>query len=172
MTRLVHPLAAPAACAALVLVLVLGLHGCGRPPETARDPDSTASVLDEPPVPPAVDSTLMAGAWHWMRTVGAATPLAPTDPAKYTLAFEPDGTALVRADCNQGSGPYRLVEGNRIETGPFVLTLMGCAEGSLDRPYLQGLQAAEGYAVSGDTLSLTLELNGGMMQFVRRPRGG
>lgn len=168
MPRSVHSLVA-ALCAAFALAC---FAGCSRPPESSRLPDSTANALAEPPVPVAVDSTLLSGAWHWVRTVGDTTPVAPTDPSKYTLAFEPDGTALVRADCNQGSGPYRLVEGNRIETGPFVLTLMACAEGSLDRRYLTGLDAAEGYAVTGDTLSLTLPLGGGMMQFLRRPRGG
>ena len=172
MPRFVLRSLAAASCAAFALVLALVFPGCDKPPDTARLPDSTANALDEPPVPVAVDSTLMSGAWHWVRTVGDSAPVAPSDPAKYTLAFEPDGTALVRADCNQGSGPYRLVEGNRLETGPFVLTLMGCAEGSLDRRYLQGLDAAEGYAVTGDTLSLTLAMNGGMMQFLRRPRGG
>jgi heat shock protein HslJ len=165
MIRPVRTVAA-AACAA-----ILTLAGCSRPPDTARMADSTANELSEPPIPAAVDSTLMQGAWHWERNVAAPEPVAPIDPAKYTLAFDPDSTALVRADCNQGSGPYRLVEGNRIELGPFVTTLMGCPEGSLDRVFLQGLQAAEGYAVSGDTLSLTLELGTGTMRFVRRPRG-
>ena len=63
------------------------------------------------------------------------------------------------------------LEGQKLEIGPIEQTLIGCPEGSLDTEFARELGAVEAYHVAGDTLSITLELEGGTMRFVRRPGG-
>ena len=152
----------------LAVVLAAG-GGCGRAADdTAPAPDSLASHLETgAPELAALEASLMSGTWQWVGTNRPADRLAPPDPSHYTLAFGGDRTASVRADCNRGSGNYTLVEGQKIEFGPMTTTLIGCPEGSLGPEYLSQLAAAEGWHVAGDTLSLTLELEGGTMRFAR-----
>ena len=154
----------------LVLVLVLAVAGCGKPPagDSAPAGDSSAGVLDPPPQLAAIDAALMSGTWQWVGTNRLSDRVAPADPARYTIAFQADTTLAVLADCNQGGGRYRLIEGQRLEIGPIAQTLIGCPEGSLDSEFTRQLGAAEAYQVSGDTLSLTLALEGGTMRFVKK----
>ncbi len=154
--------------APILLALVLSAAGCARPAgESTPAPDSSADVLSPPPQPAAIDASLRSGTWQWVGTNRPSDRVAPADPSRYTIEFRADSTAAVHADCNQGSGRYTLIEGQKLEIGPIVTTLIGCPEGSLGNEYVMELGAVEGYQVSGDTLSITLELGGGTMRFVR-----
>ncbi|MEO6463593.1 MAG: META domain-containing protein [Candidatus Eisenbacteria bacterium] len=154
---------------AVALALALAAAGCSKPPgETTPAPDSSAGVLEPPPQLAAIDAALLSGTWQWVGTNRPAERVAPADPARYTIAFRADSTAAVHADCNRGSGRFTLIEGQRIEIGPIATTRMACPEGSLDGEYLKELGAVAAYQVSGDTLSITLELEGGTMRFVRK----
>lgn len=157
---------------ALFLLLVLFATGCSRPPQDSAAPDSAADVLVPAPQLAAVDLALMTGTWQWVGTNRPSDRVEPKDPSRYTVAFQADSTVAVHADCNSGSGRYTLIAGQKIELGPVTTTLMGCPEGSLDSEFLRELSAAEGYALSGDTLSLTLKLEAGTMRFVRESEGG
>lgn len=153
----------------LVLALVLLAGGCAKPAgDSAPAPDSSAGVLDPPPQLAAVDAALMSGTWQWVGTNRPSDRVAPPDPARYTIAFQADSTVAVFADCNQGGGRYTLIEGQKIEIGPIVQTLIGCPAGSLDSEFTRQLGAVEAYQVSGDTLSITLKLEGGTMRFVKK----
>ena len=160
----------PAAALAPFAVLLAFTLGCGsNSQESGPVADSTANALEPAPDLAAAEASLRTGTWQWVGTNRPADRVEPADPSKYTISFQADTLASVQADCNSGSGRYTLVEGQRIEFGPMVTTLMGCPEGSQGPEYLRQLGAAEAWAVTGDSLSLTLELNGGTMSFVRRP---
>ena len=152
----------------LVLALALFAAGCAKPAGETASPaaDSSAGVLEPPPQLAAVDAALMTGTWQWVGTNRPADRVAPPDPSHYTIAFQ-DTTVSVRADCNRGSGRLTLIEGQRMEIGPIVQTQMGCPAGSLDSEFTNQLGAVEAYQVSGDTLSITLKLEGGTMRFVK-----
>lgn len=75
------------------------------------------------------------------------------DPAAYTVQFLPDGTLLLRADCNIGGGSYRLT-GNAIELGGLRITAAACPPQSLDQTFLQLLEQVQVWSYRADRLVL------------------
>jgi heat shock protein HslJ len=92
-------------------------------------------------------------------------------PASYTIAFEPDGTAGLRLDCNRGQGSYLLTptgfRGGRIEFGPIAGTRAACPPGSLDGRVARELATAQRYRLEDGTLRLELA-EAGAQQVWRR----
>jgi heat shock protein HslJ len=87
------------------------------------------------------------------QTIAISDPAGETseipDPASYTLQFLPDGTLLIRADCNRGRSSYELVDG-KLVVHPGVATLALCSPGSLDQAFMQALNGASRYAFDQD----------------------
>ncbi len=75
------------------------------------------------------------------------------EPQNYTIQFTPEGTAAIRADCNQVLGNY-TVEGTnlKIEIGPTTLAF--CGEESGDNLYLSALGAVTAYELSEHGMAL------------------
>jgi uncharacterized lipoprotein YbaY/heat shock protein HslJ len=112
-------------------------------------------------------ATVIGVEWRWQVTqMNDGTAITPPDPSRYTLMLMADGRAAIRADCNTGNGPYTLT-GNRIDLGPFAITLAACPPGSLDTRYLQQMDAAVIYFVRDGDLYLELQADGGTMRFAR-----
>lgn len=74
-----------------------------------------------------------------------------------TALFGEDGTVSGTASCNNYSGPY-TVDGQSIQIGPLVSTMMACAdpEGIMEQEtaYLAALEQATTYQIEGDMLTL------------------
>ena len=88
-----------------------------------------------------------------------------SNPAEYTIAFEHDGTAAMRLDCNRAQGSYLLTptgfRGGRIEFGQIAGTHAACPPGSLDQRLVRELPSAQRYRMEGETLQIELTTNGG-----------
>jgi heat shock protein HslJ len=69
-------------------------------------------------------------------------------------------------DCNRLTGSY-TVDGSKLSIGPLAGTKMACGE-SQESLYSGALAAAASFAISGDTLTITLR-DGGTMTFKRAP---
>ena len=99
-----------------------------------------------------------------------APPVTPVEtvespaPDRYTLELAPNGRLLVRADCNRGTGAYRIGAGT-LEIGPITTTRMACPPGSLDARYLGDLQRAAAHFVEGGELFIELPVDSGAMRF-------
>ncbi len=93
------------------------------------------------------DPALSAGAWRVVEIEGAQAAHGET------LRFTGQGIAGQSA-CNRFSAGLKQ-QGQAVEISPPVSTRMYC-EGRMDdeRRYLDALKAAQGYTLSGDTLSL------------------
>ncbi len=89
---------------------------------------------------------------------------AVPDPANYTILFNEDGTASIKADCNQVMASYTVDESNiSITMGPS--TLAACAPESLDQVYLAGLGNVAIYFFEEGDLYMDLKADGGTMRF-------
>lgn len=105
----------------------------------------------------APPSTLTNTEWHWS-TLAESDPAAQSvvpNPDQYTVTFQDDGSVLIQADCNNGSGTYtRAVDSDAltIEIGP--LTQAFCGEESLDTQFLALLAEVGAFAQDGDQLAL------------------
>lgn len=116
------------------------------------------------PQPPSLTGTT----WHWVQTITPDETTSAADPARYTIVFNEDGSYLVAADCNSGSGRY-VVNGGRITLGLPVLTLMACPEGSQDRLFLEQLDGDAVFFFQGGDLYLDDAAGGGTMRFSPAP---
>jgi heat shock protein HslJ len=89
-------------------------------------------------------------------TTPAFQGVVPADQAaNYTIAFQSDGNAAIKADCNNVTATYTTGDNNAITITLGASTMAFCGEASLDQAFLAALGAATTYEVSGSTLKLT-----------------
>ena len=103
--------------------------------------------------PAGLPAEMVGVTWQWIGVAG--DPLTVDAPDRYTITFTSEGRALVRADCNRGSGAYTSGTGRKLTLGPIALTRMGCPPGSLGDRYARELSGVSGYAVRAGELELT-----------------
>jgi heat shock protein HslJ len=112
----------------------------------------------------AAEAEIIDITWQWaelIETEPASQSLVP-DPENYTLVLLSDGTYQVQADCNVGSGAYRL-EGNKLTLLPGPMTLAECEPDSLYDLYLTTLGSVESLSIEDGRLILHLRGDAGRM---------
>lgn len=119
----------------LVLILAVGAAGC-----------------DENPVSPS-QITNITWKLESIARVGSALVSVP-NPEQYTVRFESNNRASVRADCNSCSGSYAL-DGSSLSFRQLACTLIACPTPGLDTLFTTGLQNARTVTVSGSQLVMT-----------------
>jgi heat shock protein HslJ len=130
--------------AAILILLIAANAGAGGAPESE---DLTGVV------------------WQWQQTLyNNDTKALPDDPEKYTIAFEPDAKLYIRADCNRGGGNY-AVEGKTIAVEVTHTTRAMCPSDSLERAFINDLNAARIYFKRDGYLYIDLKYDTGTMKF-------
>jgi len=132
---------------ALFVVLTLVLTACGGK-NSSSGSDITGIV------------------WQWsamQETVPASQSVVP-DPQNYTITFNSDGTAAIKADCNNVTGNYKI-DGSKITITLGASTLMACSDVSQDAIYLASLSKVNSYAVDNGQLQLMFPDDSGKMDF-------
>lgn len=105
--------------------------------------------------------------WELRQIASNNRVLTPDDPANYWLQLLPDGTAWMRADCNQGRGRYAL-DGSSLTFTDFATTLVACPDGSIADDYTRALGFVAAYQLTGDLsdeLVLEMMADGGTLTF-------
>jgi heat shock protein HslJ len=92
----------------------------------------------------AVTTTVPA----WQGVVPAA------DQERYTITFANDGTAAIKADCNQVTATYTTTPGGSITITPGASTMAMCPEGSMGPQFVEALSTVSSYSVNGAQLTL------------------
>jgi heat shock protein HslJ len=133
-----HQLRIPVRLGAAVLVLVL-----------ASSALAACNVIGSGLVGPTWRVTAVATvAPAWQGVVPAA------DSLRYTITFANDGTAAIKADCNQVTASYTTSPGGSITITPGASTLAMCPEDSMGQQFVAALSAVTSYSVNGDELTL------------------
>ncbi len=88
----------------------------------------------------------------------------PEDQSRYTITFNEDGTAAIKADCNNVVATYTTEETN-ISIVPGPSTLVACPDDSLGDKFVAGLSSATTYNIRPGGLTLYI-LNEGQLEFV------
>ncbi|WP_164997876.1 META domain-containing protein [Methanolobus psychrotolerans] len=106
--------------------------------------------------------------WQWSESVETepSGQLFVPEPEKYTITFSADGTYLIRADCNSGSGSYVLEE-DQMTLSPGPMTLVYCGSESLDYKYIAFLGNVTSISIENDQLVLYVGESGDKMIFIR-----
>jgi heat shock protein HslJ len=86
------------------------------------------------------------------------------DQSRYTITFNDDGTAAIKADCNNVAATYKTDKAN-ITITPGPSTLVACPDDSLGDKFITGLSSATTYGVRPAGLTLYI-LNEGQLEFV------
>ena len=177
---------------ALLTLAALLLAACGAPPAPAAP---TAAPEQATPAAQAAHSTgttpaqagrpqplnqqtpsdslqqLSGKVWQWTKTIynDGKTIDVPT-PANYTIEFMADGTAAIKADCNNVMGTYTADANNlTITLGPSTMAM--CPPGSLDTEYVKELGEVAQYLIQGETLTLNFKMDSGGMTFTAGAAG-
>lgn len=88
-------------------------------------------------------------------TTPAFQGVVPADQAvNYTIAFQSDGNAAIKADCNNVTATYTTGSNNAITITLGASTMAFCGDESLDQAFLAALGTATTYELSGSTLKL------------------
>ena len=114
-------------------------------------PASSASAQEIPAEAPAPGIPPIP--WQLTAFPGVETPL---EPGRYTVHFLPDGTVNIRADCNWVAGFWSGANGV-LDVTVTMTTVAECPVGSLEVPFVQGLDEATSYTF---TESMTLIVTG------------
>lgn len=116
----------------------------------------------------AAEPTLTGTTWQWLGTTTGEGPMTVADPTRYTITFNEDGTAAIKADCNQVVAQY-TVDGSSISITPGPTTLALCPEDSQDTVFVTQLSGAAIYFFRDDNLYIDLFADAGTMQFAPLP---
>lgn len=113
------------------------------------------------------EESIVGTTWQWQAFEDSAgeNNITVPDPENYSLTLNEDGTASIKADCNQVSWTYEL-DGSSLTfntLGPSTLAM--CPEGSLDTQYLERLGNTATYVLSDGQLFLNLKFDSGNMEF-------
>ncbi len=104
--------------------------------------------------------------WKWQELFTPAEQISIDSPEKYTVEFQDDGILNVTADCNLGSGTYKL-DGQQLSINITSTTLALCAEGSYGDLFFQSLDSAAVYFMDGENLMIDQFADGGTMRFFK-----
>ena len=139
----------------LVLAAACGPHGPASLPTAAPSMGTPGGNLE----------ALAANAWQWERFTDPVQRFSVGDPEDYVIAFLPDGTVEVKADCNEASRTYTAQEDGTlsIEIGP--MTLAACAPESRSEEFLQSLGFAAIYFFQDGHLFIDMMADGGTLEF-------
>ncbi|HXZ05963.1 MAG TPA: META domain-containing protein [Ktedonobacteraceae bacterium] len=92
---------------------------------------------------------------------GQSTSNVISEPTNYTITFQTDGTANVKADCNMASLTY-TTSGKQLTIKAGPMTLAYCGSESLSNEFVQALQLATSYTLQNSTLTINSGANGTM----------
>jgi heat shock protein HslJ/uncharacterized protein YraI len=154
----------------LLLVSVL-LGACTSPapvPTASPPPEQTSPPPTDVPdvIQPVSQEDLVGVTWQWIslvETMPAAQSVVP-DPENYTLTFNEDGTASIKADCNVAMGSYEL-SGDQLTISLGPTTLAECGAESSYNQFLSLLEQAAGVGMAYGNLVITLADEAGQMAF-------
>ncbi len=133
-----------------------------NPPIQERNPDV--------PLPGFATPALLGVEWQWIAFEDTAqrNDITVPDPANYTLQFRPDGTFVMRVDCNIGSSTF-TGSGSSLTSTPGPITLVACPDGSLDSTFLRLLPETTTFVLQEGILYLNLRVDSGTMLFQPAP---
>ena len=96
------------------------------------------------------------------------------DPARFTLRFGVDGRAILRLDCNRGSGSYEARaagdgSSGSLTFGAIATTRALCPPPHLDERVARDLGHVRSYLLKDGKLFLSLMADGGIYEWHRQP---
>ncbi|MGL5830852.1 MAG: META domain-containing protein [Candidatus Altimarinota bacterium] len=109
---------------------------------------------------------LAGTSWQWVKTsMNDESVTESAKPEAFILSFDQEGRMSSKTDCNSINSTYTANQGELI-FGPLAMTKMFC-EGSQESAYAKALGEVQSYLVNGETLSMALKMDSGIMEFTK-----
>jgi len=102
--------------------------------------------------------------WEWVSVIDPMGQTAASDPTRYTVTFNDDGTANIVADCNSVTANY-VTDGSGLTIMLGASTAVACEPGSQDQLFLSSLSSAAGYTVEDGELFIAMAAEAGTVMF-------
>lgn len=115
-------------------------------------------------------SSPLVGTWRLVELQSSDDAIGttrPSDPTRYQLTLNADGSVAAQLDCNRGVGQWSSPSPSEITFGPMGMTRALCPEGSLDTRIAQQLGFVRTYVLQGNRLSLNMMADGGNLVWDR-----
>jgi len=151
--------------------VLLGCNSSSEIPDSASDSKSTtiesAKTDSDSGVPdnPLADTKWQLVEFQSMDDTQGKT--SPSDPSKYTMRLNEDGTVNMRINCNNANGKWTAEPGanpfsGRFEFGPLATTKALCPPPTMDEQISAQSQYIRSYLLKDGRLNLTLMADGGI----------
>ena len=155
----------PRIAIAVLAGALLALGACGSGDEQASTTTADVADTSESTAAAAAPEGLTGVVWQWQGSAYSDdTEATPDDPSRYTIEFNDDGTAGIKADCNMVRGEY-TTDGSTISIALGASTKVACPDDSLDAEFLRDLEGAATYAVDSGELRIDIKFDSGSMRF-------
>ena len=151
----------PALRAAVLAALLLAS-------QAAAEPATPKPGMAGAPAP-ALSAALSGTQWEWIRFASPAGDIRVDDPSHYTLAFDHENHAALRADCNRAAGGVGSAGPGMIRFGALAMTRAMCPPGSLSDRYVRDVGRTTRYTLGQHELRLELPANQGVLIFRAAP---
>ena len=99
------------------------------------------------PQPRGLSAALSGTQWEWIRFASPAGDIRVDDPSHYTLAFDHENHAALRADCNRAAGGVGSAGPGMIRFGALAMTRAMCPPGSLSDRYVRDVGRTTRYTL-------------------------
>ncbi len=129
---------------------------------------SETAALPAPELaPPPTEDLLMLRAhpWQWVSFANPLEAVEIEEPASYRVAFNPDASLAVTADCNDVVGFYQGEWGETLTIAVDSATLADCGPASRSAQFVTLLGSGARYFFEGENLYIDLFADGGTLGF-------
>jgi para-nitrobenzyl esterase len=151
------------------LALIAGLLSCARgQPESGPDAPAPYRNRAEAAADSTLPSNILDATWQWVSFTTPVEQITVDSPDRYTIRFQRDGRAVLRADCNRGTTSYSASSDRRITFRPIALTRAMCPPGSLSDRFAREVGRATSYFVKDGDVFLELPVDSGTLRFKRQ----
>jgi len=139
------------------IILILTLAACAA---------TDSGTAPETPTPSETSSNLAGTAWELVEIQSMDDQSwSPTDPSRYTLTFQPDGTASMALYCNRGRADWSSEEINQLIFTPIASTSALCQDDGLSERFAMQLGFVRSYLLRDGHLFLATYADGAIIEF-------
>lgn len=133
----------------------------------ARDRSQAPSAAGEPGAATDSPASELAGTkWELLKIQSMDdTSWAPAHPSRYTLLFDPGGTAYMQFDCNQGNAEWSSEGPGQLAFTLIASTSALCQDDGLSERYARQFEYVRSYLLRDGHLFLATLADGAIIEF-------
>jgi len=159
-----------ALCKSIVVIFSsLALVACAGSIDTRSAPveaEPESSSSSESVAPMGQESELAGTSWELLKIQSMDdNAWTPQNPSRYTLTFDPDGSAYMQLDCNRGRTSWESEQAGQLTFGLVASTNALCQDDGLSERYASQFEFVRSYVMRDGHLFLATFADGAIIEF-------